>query len=178
MSASPTTGPRSPTRSPGPRDAVQWCIGLLWRPRPDPRSAPDGNNRSWTHDSELTAAVLDDERDSRAPADPAGFGDGARRFARRLRLDLMREHLEHDSDTDLLDPDQAAQTVRRRAAALDAWHADGCRGPRPPGRLRRHALGDDRHRLPLRHRWFTVPAYRIVLDPDGRPLGMRLRRAY
>jgi hypothetical protein len=92
----------------------------------------------------------------------------------------MREHLDHDpeADTDLLDPDQAADTVRRRAAALDAWHTDGCHGPRPPGRLRRHAPDHEQLRLPVRHRWFTVPAYRILLDPDGRPLGMRLRRAY
>ena len=32
--------------------------------------------------------------------------------------------------------------------------------------------------LPLRHRLLTVPTYRMLLDPDGRPLGMRLRRAY
>ncbi|MFS0898417.1 phosphatase domain-containing protein [Mycolicibacterium litorale] len=135
------------------------------------------NNRSWTHDSELAAAVIDDERDPREPADPGGLGDGARRFARRLRLDLMREHLGLDDDADLLDPDRAAHTVRSRAARLDAWHADDCRGPRPPGRLRRHVL-DPRERPPARHRWLTIPAYRLVLDPDGRPLSMRLRRAY
>ena len=44
------------------------------------------NTRSWTHDSELTAAVLDSERDQRSPTDPGGLGDGARRFARELRL--------------------------------------------------------------------------------------------
>ena len=44
------------------------------------------NTRSWTHDSELTAAVLDAEREPRDPTDPAGLGDGARRFARELRL--------------------------------------------------------------------------------------------
>ena len=139
------------------------------------------NTRSWTYDSELTAAILDDDRDLRAPADPAGLGDGARTFARRLRLELMREHLDcrdDPADTDLLDPDRAAETARRRADALDAWHADGRRGPRPPGRLRRHAPSAERKRLPARHRWITVPAYRLVLDPDGRPLGMRLRRAY
>jgi hypothetical protein len=27
-------------------------------------------------------------------------------------------------------------------------------------------------------RWLTTPAYRTFLDPDGRPLGMRLRRSY
>jgi phosphatidylserine/phosphatidylglycerophosphate/cardiolipin synthase-like enzyme len=36
------------------------------------------NRRSWTHDSELSCAVLDDTRDERAPLDPAGTGDGAR----------------------------------------------------------------------------------------------------
>ncbi|WP_181781742.1 phospholipase D family protein, partial [Pseudonocardia pini] len=48
------------------------------------------NRRSWSHDSELTAAVLDDDRDPRAPEDPAGLGDGARTFARELRLSLLR----------------------------------------------------------------------------------------
>jgi phosphatidylserine/phosphatidylglycerophosphate/cardiolipin synthase-like enzyme len=140
------------------------------------------NNRSWTHDSELAAAIIDDELDTREPTDPGGLGDGARQFARRLRLDLMREHLGVDdgldADDDLLDPDRAAATVRARAAALDAWYADGCRAPRPPGRLRTHVFGQDRTRPPARDRWLTIPAYRIVLDPDGRPLGMRLRRAY
>lgn len=136
------------------------------------------NNRSWTHDSELTAAVLDEDRDTRTPADPAGLGDGARRFARRLRLDLMREHVAHDHDDELLDPDRAATAVRTRAAALDAWYEAGCPGPRPPGRLRRHAPDRQNAAVPIRHRWFTVPAYRVVLDPDGRPPAMRLRRSY
>ncbi|ORV38012.1 phospholipase [Mycobacterium doricum] len=136
------------------------------------------NNRSWTHDSELAAAIIDDERDPRAPDDPGGLGDGARKFARGLRVDLMREHLALAADDDLLDPARAAATVRARATALDTWHASGCRGPRPPGRLRPHVFGHDRTRPPAPHRWLTIPAYRIVLDPDGRPLGMRLRRAY
>ncbi len=135
------------------------------------------NNRSWTHDSELTAAILDDERDPRDPLDPAGLGDGARSFARRLRLDLMREHLDLVDDAELLDPDRAPEAVRRQVAELDAWYDDGCRGPRPLGRLRRHSGGRPA-RAPRRHRWLTIPLYRLVLDPDGRPLGMRLRRAY
>jgi len=140
------------------------------------------NNRSWTHDSELSAAILDDDRDPRTPTDPGGLGDDARRFARGLRLDLMREHLDLDdgptADAALLDPDRAAATVRRQAAALDAWHHNGCAGPRPAGRLRRHTSAFEVTELPLRHRLLTVPAYRMFLDPDGRPLGMRLRRAY
>ena len=91
------------------------------------------NTRSWTHDSELTAAVLDSERDQRAPIDPGGLGDGARRFARELRLTLMREHLDLDEDDDLLDPARAADTVRKSAAELDAWHDGGCQRT-PTGR--------------------------------------------
>ena len=136
------------------------------------------NRRSWTHDSELTAAVLDDERDEREPADPGGLGDGARRFARQLRLDLLREHLDLDDDTDLLDPDRAADAVRDSAATLDAWYADGCRGPRAPGRLRTHAPGHAAGDVLPWHRRLPGLAYRAVLDPDGRPLGMRLRRTF
>ncbi|MBV9922553.1 MAG: phospholipase, partial [Pseudonocardia sp.] len=135
------------------------------------------NTRSWTHDSELTAAVLDSERDQRAPADPGGLGDGARRFARELRLTMLREHLGVEHDDDLLDPERAAETVRKSAAELDAWHDGGCHGPRPAGYLRSHPIGKE-GKLPARHRWFTAPIYRSFLDPDGRPLDMRLRRTY
>ncbi|MCL3862905.1 phospholipase D family protein [Actinotalea sp. K2] len=128
------------------------------------------NRRSWTHDSELTAAVLDDERDGRAPVDPAGLGDGARVFARSLRLELWREHLDRDSDDDLLDPSEAVELVRRSAAALDAWHSGGRVGPRPPGRLRRHVA-----EVPAGwQRWVSALPYGAVLDPDGRPPRMRV----
>ena len=131
------------------------------------------NRRSWTHDSELTAAVLDGERDTREPADPAGLGDGARRFARDLRLQLLREHLDRADcdDADLLGPTAAAEAVRRSAAALETWYAGGCSGPRPPGRLRPHTVVEP-------PRWQQVlvsPAYRTVFDPDGRPPRMKLR---
>ena len=96
------------------------------------------NRRSWTHDGELSCAVLDDTRDDREPRDPSGLGDGARRFARDLRLTLLREHLDRadGDDDDLLDPDDTVRAVTAAAAALDAWHTGGRVGPRPPGRLR------------------------------------------
>ena len=129
------------------------------------------NLRSWTHDSELTVTVVDEQRDERAPADPAGLGDGARVFARDLRLRLLREHLDLDDDASLLDPDEAVAAVRRSAERLEAWHAGGRRGPRPAGRLRPHvALG-----LAAPVRLLVSPFVELVLDPDGRP--RRLRRS-
>ncbi|MCE0487805.1 phospholipase D family protein [Ornithinimicrobium sediminis] len=132
------------------------------------------NRRSWTHDSELTAAVVDAARDTREPADPAGLGDGARVFARNLRLELWREHLDRDDDTGLLDPHAAAQAVRESAAGLQDWHAGGRVGPRPPGRLRPHEV-----QVPPRwQQWLASPAYRAVFDPDGRPPRMKLHRRH
>ncbi len=123
------------------------------------------NRRSWTHDSELSCAVLDDTRDRREPLDPAGLGDGARTFARDLRLRLMREHLEADTDTDLLHPQDAVAAVDAAASALKRWHDGGRVGRRPAGRLVPH----DPERLPWHQRLWAVPAYRLIYDPDGRP---------
>lgn len=127
------------------------------------------NMRSWTHDSELSCAILDAERDERAPTDPGGHGDGARRFARELRLTLIGEHLGIDGDERLADPVRSFEQMRAAADALDAWHEGGKRGPRPPGRLRHHRLPAVR----WWERWWAWPVYRSVVDPDGRPRSMR-----
>jgi phosphatidylserine/phosphatidylglycerophosphate/cardiolipin synthase-like enzyme len=129
------------------------------------------NRRSWTHDSELSCAVLDDTRDERAPRDPAGLGDGARRFPRDLRLTLWREHLDRSDDHDLLDPESAVRAIGAAADTLRDWHAAGRVGPRPPGRLLPHETKP----LPWHQRLWAVPAYRLVYDPDGR--ARRDRRA-
>ena len=129
------------------------------------------NLRSWTHDAELTAAVLDATLDGREPADPAGLGDGARRFPRELRLALWREHLgrAEGDDADLVDPVQGFQAWREAATALDAWHRAGGRGPRPPGRAAAHHPG----RVRPWAAWWAWPLYRTLIDPDGRPLSLR-----
>jgi phosphatidylserine/phosphatidylglycerophosphate/cardiolipin synthase-like enzyme len=134
------------------------------------------NRRSWSHDSELSCAVLDDTPDEREPRDPGGFGDGARRFARDLRLTLMREHLDRadGDDADLLDPDDAVNAVNSVAEALDAWHAQGRVGSRPAGRLRPHRP----EKLPAWTRAWAVPAYRLVYDPDGRSVRDRLHNRW
>jgi phosphatidylserine/phosphatidylglycerophosphate/cardiolipin synthase-like enzyme len=127
------------------------------------------NRRSWTHDSELACAVLDE-----TPAQDAG--NGARAYAGDLRLTLAREHLDRDpgDDADLRDPAEAFKAFREAAAALDAWHANGTKGPRPPGRLRTYPLPQ----LTRRQQMWAKPLYRTVYDPDGRPPAMRRRNAF
>jgi phosphatidylserine/phosphatidylglycerophosphate/cardiolipin synthase-like enzyme len=130
------------------------------------------NRRSWTHDSELSCAVLDATPDPRSPLDPAGLGDGARVYARDLRLRLMAAHL--DADSAPVDPSSAVAAMVSSAQALEAWHGSGRRGPRPPGRLRPHTP----ERLPRRTRLWALPLYRLIYDPDGRPLRHRLRGTF
>jgi phosphatidylserine/phosphatidylglycerophosphate/cardiolipin synthase-like enzyme len=130
------------------------------------------NRRSWTHDSELSCAVVDTELDGREPAAIDRYGDGARRFARDLRLELAREHLDRQpgDDADLLDPAETFRVFADSAAQLQSWHDAGGRGTRPPGRLRPYALPP----MSRMTRAWATPLYRTLADPDGRP--PRLRR--
>jgi phosphatidylserine/phosphatidylglycerophosphate/cardiolipin synthase-like enzyme len=132
------------------------------------------NRRSWTHDSELSIAVLDEEEDEREPRDPAGLGDGARRFARDLRLRLWREHLGATSDDGLVDAHGSFDRWRGAAEALDAWHEGGEKGDRPSGRVRRHAPRP----VAAWQRVWAWPLYRMIVDPDGRPFRLRRSRRF
>ncbi|MET9019201.1 phospholipase D family protein [Actinopolymorpha sp. NPDC004070] len=132
------------------------------------------NRRSWTHDSELSCAVIDQVRDCREPRVLDRYGDGARVFARDLRLELAREHLDRDpgDDADLIDPGSFFAAFAEAAQRLQHWHDGERTGSRPPGRLRPYQLP----RLsPATMRWAGL-AYRTVADPDGRP--RRLRRSH
>jgi phosphatidylserine/phosphatidylglycerophosphate/cardiolipin synthase-like enzyme len=132
------------------------------------------NRRSWTHDSELCCAVLDETLDGREPVDPGGLGDGARVLPRQLRLELWREHLGDVADEELLDARRAFDVWRARAERLERWHRSGREGPRPPGRVRVHRPG------PVRWwaSWWARPAYHTIVDPDGRPRDLRRARTY
>jgi phosphatidylserine/phosphatidylglycerophosphate/cardiolipin synthase-like enzyme len=118
------------------------------------------NLRSWTHDSELSCAVMDE--------------DGGTAFGSALRLRLAREHLDRAERTDptdeeLREPVAMFEAYRRSAATLDAWHEKSAGTPRPPGRLRTYRpphLGWFRRQL-------AAAEYRYLCDPDGRPPAMR-----
>jgi phosphatidylserine/phosphatidylglycerophosphate/cardiolipin synthase-like enzyme len=129
------------------------------------------NRRSWSHDSELSCGVLDESMDPREPYDPAGLGDRARTYARDLRLQLWREHLERDDgdDSDLIELEKAASTFRDAANALERWRRSGERGERPPGRVRPHP----RVAVPRWTRLWAEPLYTSGYDPDGRPRSLR-----
>jgi len=115
------------------------------------------NRRSWTHDSELSAAVYD----------PG--------YARVLRLNLAGEHLDREGPMDgLHDPAHMFTAFADCAAQLQRWYDGGCRGTRPPGRLRPISDGA--------LTWFTrawaTPLYHLLYDPDGRPVNLRMRRSF
>lgn len=132
------------------------------------------NLRSWTHDSELACAVLDEDRDLREPQIIDRFGHGARKFARELRLELAREHLDASDDTGIIDPEEVFEAFAASAARLQAWHDGGQVGQRPPGRLRPYA----HPHLSRRTLAWATPLYSQVYDPDGRPLRLRRNRSF
>ena len=115
------------------------------------------NRRSWTHDSEASAAVCH----------PG--------YAQALRLDLAREHLDRPGPVDeLRDAAETFTAFADSARQLQRWHDRGCQGARPPGRLRPVNDGT----LTRFTRTWATPLYHLVYDPDGRPVTMRMRRSF
>lgn len=106
------------------------------------------NMRSWTYDSELACAVVDESG----------------RFARDLRSALNREHI--GRDVEMAEVFDAYASV---AGELDRWYAYGQVGPRPPGRIRRY----EPPRLNRLTALWANPIYRFICDPDGRPWSLR-----
>jgi phosphatidylserine/phosphatidylglycerophosphate/cardiolipin synthase-like enzyme len=128
------------------------------------------NRRSWTNDSELTCAVIDSTRDEREPRVLDEAGDGARKLARDLRLEVWAEHLGRSQDDPaLLDPLPAFDLWKQTAQNLDAWHGGGQHGPRPQGQIRRH----EPEPVGALTRLWAETAYRRFFDPDDRPVGMQ-----
>lgn len=123
----------------------------------------NANRRSWTHDSELSAAVLH-------------IGVlSSHSWAHQLRVDLAREHLgENAIGANLEEPLQTFELFQKTARNLDAWHATGKSGPRPPGRLRTYTQAP----LSLWTRIWAFPIYRLIYDPEGRGWRMRFAKKF
>lgn len=128
------------------------------------------NRRSWTHDSELAALVIDEAGVDHSP------------YARSLRLRLAAEHLDRplsgaphdDAMADCVTGQGLFEVYAASAAALQSWHDGGMLGPRPPGRLRAvsaPSLGR------VGKRALEVPQ-RLLGDPDGRPRRLRSQREF
>ena len=140
------------------------------------------NRRSWTHDSELSAVVVD--------RSTYGDDDGEHgAYARRLRLALAAEHLDRSFDpevdasdeasllavmADCVDPLDMFEAYAATARAVDAWHEGGRRGPRPPGRLRSLQPPE----LSLLTQALALPPYLMLHDPDGRPRPLRKQNGF
>ncbi|HVQ87020.1 MAG TPA: phospholipase D family protein [Actinomycetes bacterium] len=120
----------------------------------------NANRRSWTHDSELSCAVLDPTSETS--------------FARNLRMQLAREHLGRPGgeNDDLLDHKGMFDAFARSAAQLDAWHRSGKLGTRPPGQLRKYWHAP----LTRWQRMWSRPLYQAFFDPDGRTPLMKYRK--
>lgn len=131
------------------------------------------NRRSWTHDSELTCAIMDETPGS-GPAGQEAAARGQSRVAARLRATLADEHLGGHEGADSDSPAKMFEAFRLAAARLDEWHAGGGRGVRPPGRLR----GYPDPRLSAWTRTWARVAYNVIYDPDGRPRAMRRAGAF
>jgi len=133
------------------------------------------NRRSWTHDSELSCAVIDSVLDDRTPLDPGGLGDGSRTFARELRLALWAEHLGRSpSDGELLDLAHGCELWKKIGRELEDWRPSLGEENRPTSRVRTHVVES----VSTRSRLWAGLTYRLIFDPDGRPLALRLRRRF
>lgn len=130
-------------------DDIWGCIG-----------SDNTNRRSWTHDSELSAAFVDAAEDGHVQS---------------LRITLAREHLGAANDEETLkDPIAFFKAFQDSAHALDTWHSGGKEGPRPNGQVRSFS----QEHVPMRTRAWAMPIYRVVYDPDGRTRQMRRNREF
>ena len=128
------------------------------------------NRRSWTHDSELSAVVVDPSGDDHSP------------YARALRLNLAAEHLDREVDPDSLlevmadcvEADGMFAAYDESARRLDDWHDRGQVGERPPGRLRRLKPPE----LSRLERAAALVPYLLLHDPDGRPKPLRQKEGF
>ena len=124
------------------------------------------NRRSWTHDSEISCAILDETHDEREPRDPAGLGDGARKLARDTRTPprprthrRRRRHRRHDRPTLMV---RNAALLRRCRRRLASKRRTRCASP---GHLR---FSNIMERVDVAEHGCSLGPHHL-LDPDGCP---------
>ncbi|TIC82664.1 phospholipase D family protein [Nocardioides sp. GY 10127] len=105
------------------------------------------NRRSWTHDSEVACAVLDERDGPEGPDGPAP----ADAFPRVLLRTLAAEHLGCEPEAVPEDPHALFDAMVACADALDEWFAGGVADPAPDpesgvrGRVVRRVVGARPH---------------------------------
>ena len=135
------------------------------------------NRRSWTHDSEISCAVIDCRRDERAPRDPGGLGDGAAGPGAR-HADPPRRRAPRPRARRRRRPGRSRHRGSTRSApgadALDAWHRFRV-GSAPAGSPPRAPVRTGAGSEPVRGRGLVAspaarsrrsPARRTTLTPD------------
>jgi hypothetical protein len=123
----------------------------------------------------VSCAVIDSELDHRAPLDPSGLGDGSRRFARNLRLSLWAEHLGRSPDDPaLLNIEESAALWRQIAGDGEDRQLRQQAESSSPSRARSHKVEP----VAAESQGWAQLAYRLVLDPDGRPRQLRRRHLF
>ena len=124
------------------------------------------NRRSWTHDSELSAVVVDPSADDHSP------------YVRRLRLTLAAEHLDREVDDDY--PARRDGRLRGRAGHVRDVRRDGApprrlarRRPRRRATARADSAASRNAQLGRSTRAAVMVPYLLLHDPDGRPKPLR-----
>jgi hypothetical protein len=78
---------------------------------------------------------------------------------------LWAEHLGRSPDDPLLlDPTGSVDVWRGAAAEVADWHRDGGFGAHPQARVLEHEVAP----VAENSRWWVLPLYRTMYDPDGR----------
>ena len=133
------------------------------------------NRRSWTHDSELSCAVLDDTRDDREPRDPAGqrrrrAGASPGTCGCSCCASTWTAPRRQRGRRPARPGHRGARRSQRRRRRWSTGTRRAAIGPTPT----RPAPAPPTRAARLDDELWAVPAYRLIYDPDGRSYRQRI----